>query len=90
MSSVLNHVVSKIAILDPAIFDLDILTSILEDFKPFGRPDPRYAHLGSDTFPPEWEAVARRLFDLLPQVKQRKTQLGLGWFKPRISAMGRN
>ena len=41
MSSVLNHVVSKIAILDPAIFDLDILTTILEDLRPFFRPDPQ-------------------------------------------------
>ena len=42
-------------VLDPAIFDLDILAAILDYLKPFGRPDPRYAHLGSNTVSPEWE-----------------------------------
>ena len=78
-------------ILDPAIFDMGILTSILEDFKPIGRPDPRYAYLGSNTFPPEWDAVARRvLVDIMPEAKKRKTQLGLDWFEPKISSTGRN
>ena len=88
MSSILNHA-SKIAILDPAIFDLDILTSILEDIRPFFRPDPTFPDRGI-TLPPEWNEIARTVFDLLPQVKQRKTQLGLGWFKPRIAGTGRN
>ena len=65
-------------IIDPAVWNLDILVSILLDFKHLGRPD-------RISFPAECEAVLRRIFDFLPAVRDAKDQLGLDWYAPRIT-----